>query len=66
MVTVPNLALFHQEKKVWKLRDPTVRKDYETFVNEKCIELFSNEKPMGVNDAWNKVKTSFKWCKPNL
>ena len=42
---------------MWKLRDPTIRKDYETFVNEKCTELFSNKKPVGVNDAWNKVKT---------
>ena len=23
----------------------------------KCTKLFSNEKPVGVNDAWNKVKT---------
>ena len=44
-------------RKVWKLRDLTVCKDYETFVNEKCAELFSNENPVDVNDAWNKVKT---------
>ena len=42
-------------KKVWKLRDSIVCKDYETFVNEKCMELISNKKPEGVNDAWNKV-----------
>ena len=44
-------------RKVWKLMDLTVCKDYETFVNEKCTELFSNENPVDVNDAWNKVKT---------
>ena len=43
-------------------QDSTVRKDYETFVNEKCTELFSNEKPVGVNDAWNKVKTCLLNC----
>ena len=44
-------------RKAWEIRDPTVPKDYETFVNEKCTELFSNGKAVGVNDAWNKVKT---------
>ena len=43
--------------KAWKLKDPTVRKVYETSVNEKCTELFSSKKPVGVDDAWNKVKT---------
>ena len=54
MIHLPNLA---SRRKVWKLRDPTIHKDYETFVNEKCTELLSNDKPVGINDAWNKVKT---------
>ena len=40
-----------------RIRDPTIRKDYETFVNEKCALFLSNNKPVGVNDAWNKAKT---------
>ena len=32
-------------------------KNYETFVNEKYTEFFTNHKPVGVNDAWNKVTT---------
>ena len=56
MINLPSLAFFYQ-KLVWKLKDPTIHKDYETFVNEKCTELFSNDKPMGINDAWNKVET---------
>ena len=33
-------------RKVWKLRDLTVCKDYETFVNEKCRALLKR-KPSG-------------------
>ena len=53
----PKPHIVPPRKKIWKLRDPTTGKDYETFVNEQCTELFSNNKSVGVNDAWNKVKT---------
>ena len=44
-------------KLCWNFRNPTFRKDYETFVNEKCTELLSNKKPVGVNDAWKILKS---------
>ena len=44
-------------RKVWKLRYPTICKDYGTFVNYKYTEIFSNDKPVCANDAWSKVKT---------
>ena len=58
----PKPRIVPLRRKVWKFGNPTVRKDSETFVNEKCIERFSNEQFMGVNNAW----MSFKWCKPIL
>ena len=44
-------------RKVWKLRDPNVRKEYETFVNARCAEPPTNQEPMCVNVAWNNVKS---------
>ena len=58
----PKRRIVPSRRKVWKFGNPTVRKDSETFVNEKCIERFSNEQFMGVNNAW----MSFKWCRPIL
>ena len=58
MVTPLNLTLFHQDKRYGNSQGPTVPKYYGTFVNEKCTDLFPNEKPVGVNDTWNKVKTT--------
>ena len=58
MVTPLNLTLFHQDKTYGNSQDPTVPKYYGTFVNEKCADLFPNEKPVGANDTWNKVKTT--------
>ena len=52
----PKPCIGTPRRKVWKIGDPTVRKDYKTFVNEKCTGFFSSDKPVGVNDAWNKVK----------
>ena len=46
-------------RKVWKLRDPSVGKDYKTSINEKYTELFSNKKAVGVNDGWSNAKTCF-------
>ena len=51
------LRIVPSTRKVCKLMDLTVCKDYETFVNKKCTELFSNENPVDASDAWNKVKT---------
>ena len=39
----PKTRIVPPRRKVWKLRNPDVRKDYEIYVNEKCTELFSNE-----------------------
>ena len=55
----PKPRIVPPRRKVWKFGNPTVRKDSETFVNEKCTERFSNEQLMGVNNAW----MSFKRCR---
>ena len=49
----PKPRIVPPRRRVWKLGDPTVCKDYDTLLNEKCTELFSNEKPVDVIDAWN-------------
>ena len=53
----PKPRIVTPRREVWKLRDPIVRKDLDTFVNEKCTKLFSIEEPVVVNDAYKKVKT---------
>ena len=61
MVDLPYFALFHEKERYgnsnYPTQDPTIHKDYETFRNDRCTEFISNDKPNGVNDAWNKVKT---------
>ena len=61
MVDLPNIALFHEKERYgnsnYPTQDPTIHKDYETFRNDRCTDFISNDKPIGVNDAWNKVKT---------
>ena len=49
----PKPRIVPPRRKVWKLRNPNICKGYETFENGKRLELLS----LGVNDAWNKVKT---------
>ena len=39
----PKTRIVTPRRKVWKLRNPAVRKDCEIYVNQKCTELFSNE-----------------------
>ena len=39
----PKPRLIPPRRKLWKLRDQTVRKNYENFVNDKCKELLNQE-----------------------
>ena len=52
----PKPRIVPPRRKIWKLRDSNVRKEFETFVNDNCTELSFSREPTNVNEAWGKIK----------
>ena len=52
----PKSQIVPPRRKVWKLRDSNIRKEYETFVSNNSTDLSSNQDSLDVNLVWNEIK----------
>ena len=52
----PKPRIVPPRRKVWKLREPNIRKEYETFVNNNSNDLSSNQDSSDVKMVWNEIK----------